>query len=93
VVFDVADAAPHGSCGVLLGGAQFGAGGDQVYQRERAGAVRELADGRLDITGATVEQVATLAAARGLLIFEISQQAGTLEDAFLTLTAGERRPG
>ena len=56
-------------------------------------AVRELADGRLEITGATVEQVATLAAAHGLPIFEISEQAGSLEDAFLTLTAGERRPG
>jgi len=56
-------------------------------------AVRELADGRLEITGAAVEQVATLAAARGLPIFEISQRAGSLEDAFLTLTAAERRPG
>ena len=56
-------------------------------------AVRELAADRLEITGAGTEQVATLAAARGLPIFEISQQAGTLEDAFLALTAGERRPG
>jgi len=56
-------------------------------------AVRELADGRLEITGAAAEQVATLAAARGLPIFAISQQAGSLEDAFLALTAGEKRPG
>jgi len=56
-------------------------------------AVRELADGRLEITGAGTEQVATLAAARGLPIFEISEQAGSLEDAFLTLTSAERRPG
>jgi len=56
-------------------------------------AVRELADGRLEITGAGTEQVATLAAARGLPIFEISEQAGSLEDAFLTLTGAERRPG
>ena len=56
-------------------------------------AVRELADGRLEITGAGTEQVATLAAARGLPIFEISEQAESLEDAFLALTAAERRPG
>ena len=56
-------------------------------------AVRELADGRLEITGTGTEQVATLAAVRGLPIFEISQRAGSLEDAFLTLTAAERRPG
>ena len=59
---------------------------------ERA-AVRELAEDRLEITGASIEQVATLAAARGLPIFEISQQARSLEDAFLTLTATEGRPG
>ena len=56
-------------------------------------AVRELADGRLEITGAGTEQVATLAAARGVPIFQISEQAGSLEDAFLRLTAAERRPG
>ena len=56
-------------------------------------AVRELADGRLEISGAAVEQVATVAAARGLPIFEITKETGSLEDAFLTLTAGERRPG
>jgi len=56
-------------------------------------AVRELADGRLEITGASSEQVATVAAARGLPIFEISEQAGSLEEAFLALTAAERRPG
>jgi ABC-2 type transport system ATP-binding protein len=61
---------------------------------DAAGAgVRELADGRLEITGAGTEQVATLAAARGLPIFEISEQAGSLEEAFLALTAAERRPG
>jgi len=56
-------------------------------------AVRELADGRLEITGAAVEEVATLAAARGLPIFEISEQVESLEEAFLALTAAERRPG
>jgi ABC-2 type transport system ATP-binding protein len=55
--------------------------------------VRELADGRLEITGTGTERVATLAAARGLPIFEITEQTGSLEDAFLALTAGERRPG
>jgi len=56
-------------------------------------AVTELADGRLQITGAGTEQVATLAAARGLPVFEISEQAASLEDAFLTLTATRGRPG
>jgi len=61
---------------------------------EAGGAtVRELAADRLEITGAGTEQVATLAAARGLPIFEISEQAVSLEDAFLTLTGAERRPG
>jgi len=63
-----------------------------ALQDQRA-AVRELADGRLEITGAAVEQVATLAAARGLPIFEITEETGSLEEAFLTLTGGERRPG
>jgi ABC-2 type transport system ATP-binding protein len=56
-------------------------------------AVREADGGRLEITGAGAEQVATLAAARGLPIFEISEGTGSLEDAFLKLTAAERRPG
>ena len=56
-------------------------------------AVTELADGRLQVTGAGTEQVATLAAARGLPVFEISEQAASLEDAFLTLTATQGRPG
>jgi ABC-2 type transport system ATP-binding protein len=61
---------------------------------EAAGtAARELADGRLEITGAGTEQVATLAAARGLPIFEITEETGSLEDAFLTLTGAERKPG
>jgi len=56
-------------------------------------AVPEHAEDRLSLTRADTEQVATLAAARGLPIFEITKEAGSLEDAFLTLTAGERRPG
>ena len=56
-------------------------------------AVRELAGDRLEITGAGTEQVATLAAAHGLPVFEIGEQAASLEDAFLTLTATQGRPG
>jgi ABC-2 type transport system ATP-binding protein len=56
-------------------------------------AVTGLGDGRLEITGAGTEQVATLAAARGLPVFEISEQAASLEDAFLILTATQGRPG
>ena len=37
--------------------------------------------------------VATLAAALGIPIFEITADAGSLEQAFLRLTAADRRPG
>jgi ABC-2 type transport system ATP-binding protein len=63
-----------------------------ALQDQRA-VVRDLADGRLAITGAGTEQVAALAAARGLPVFEISEQVGSLEDAFLALTTAEGRPG
>jgi ABC-2 type transport system ATP-binding protein len=56
-------------------------------------AVRELDGGQLEITGLAIEQVATLAAARGLPVLEISERAASLEDAFLTLTATNGRPG
>lgn len=55
--------------------------------------VRDFAEGRLEITGLGAEEVAELAAARGLPIFEISELTASLEDAFLKLTSAERRPG
>jgi ABC-2 type transport system ATP-binding protein len=48
---------------------------------------------RLEVTGAGTEEVATLAAALGIPIFEMNAKAGSLEEAFLRLTATEGRPG
>ena len=42
---------------------------------------------RLEVTGATGEQIGTLAAGRSIPIFEIAAQAPDLEDVFLRLTA------
>jgi ABC-2 type transport system ATP-binding protein len=56
-------------------------------------AVRAVAADRLEITGLGTEQVATLAAALGIPIFEMKADAGSLEEAFLRLTAAEERPG
>jgi ABC-2 type transport system ATP-binding protein len=55
--------------------------------------VRALAPDRLEITGLGTEQVATLAAALGIPVFEMTADAGSLEEAFLRLTATEGRPG
>jgi len=55
--------------------------------------VRASGPDRLDVTGLGTEEVATLAAALGIPIFEISAEAGSLEQAFLRLTATEGRPG
>jgi ABC-2 type transport system ATP-binding protein len=58
------------------------------------GAVVTLVEpDRLEITGLDNEQVATLAAALGIPIFEMSADAGSLEEAFMRLTAAEGRPG
>jgi ABC-2 type transport system ATP-binding protein len=56
-------------------------------------AVRAVAPDRLEVTGLGTEQVATLAAALGIPIFEMNADAGSLEEAFLRLTATEGRPG
>jgi len=56
-------------------------------------AVRAAAPDRLEVTGLGTEQVATLAAALGIPIFEMTADAGSLEEAFLRLTAAEGRPG
>jgi ABC-2 type transport system ATP-binding protein len=55
--------------------------------------VRAAEPDRLEITGLGTEQVATLAAALGIPIYEITAATGSLEDAFLQLTAAEGRPG
>jgi len=56
-------------------------------------SVRAVAPGRLEVTGLGTEQVATLAAALGIPVFEMTADAGSLEEAFLRLTAAEGRPG
>jgi ABC-2 type transport system ATP-binding protein len=56
-------------------------------------AVRAAAPDRLEITGLGTEQVATLAAALGIPIYEMTADTGSLEEAFLRLTATEGRPG
>ena len=45
------------------------------------------------MTGLGNEQVATLAAAVGIPVFEMTTDGGSLEQAFLRLTETEGRPG
>jgi ABC-2 type transport system ATP-binding protein len=56
-------------------------------------AVRAAGPDRLEITGMGTEQVATLAAAQGIPIFELTTDGGSLEQAFLRLIGTEGRPG
>jgi ABC-2 type transport system ATP-binding protein len=56
-------------------------------------AVRAVAPDRLEVTGLGTEEVATLAAALGIPVFEMTADAGSLEETFLRLTATEGRPG
>jgi ABC-2 type transport system ATP-binding protein len=56
-------------------------------------AVRAVAPDRLEVTGLGTEQVAMLAAALGIPVFEMTADTGSLEEAFLRLTATEGRPG
>jgi ABC-2 type transport system ATP-binding protein len=56
-------------------------------------AVRAAGVDRLEITGLGTEQVATLAAAQGIPIFEMTADTSSLEEIFLRLTATEGRPG
>jgi ABC-2 type transport system ATP-binding protein len=56
-------------------------------------AVRAAGPDRLEVTGLGTEQVATLAAALGIPVFEMTADTGSLEEAFLRLTATEGRPG
>jgi ABC-2 type transport system ATP-binding protein len=46
-------------------------------------------DGVLTVTGVTAERVSGVAARHGVLLLELAPHGGTLEDAFLALTAGE----
>jgi ABC-2 type transport system ATP-binding protein len=55
--------------------------------------VRAAGPNRLEITGLGTEQVATLAAALGIPVYEMTTDTGSLEEAFLRLTSTEGRPG
>jgi ABC-2 type transport system ATP-binding protein len=55
--------------------------------------VRAAGPDRLEITGLRAEEVATLAAALSIPIYEMTADTGSLEEAFLRLTAAEGRPG
>ena len=50
-----------------------------------------VAADRVEITGATSEQIGTMAAAHAIPIFETTTEAADLEDIFLRLTAGAER--
>jgi ABC-2 type transport system ATP-binding protein len=50
-------------------------------------SVVTLPDGALEITGMTAEQVADTAAATGTVLYEVVAVTGTLEEAYLALTA------
>jgi len=51
--------------------------------------VTMLADGAIEIIGLTAEQVAIAAAASGIVLYEVASVSGSLEDAYIALTAGE----
>lgn len=51
--------------------------------------VSVLPDHAVEISGLTSEEVAGAAAAAGVVLYEVVSQAGSLEDAYLALTAGE----
>ena len=58
----------------------------------KGASVAVIAADRLEISGLTTEQAATIAAAHRLPIFEIGTQAESLEDAFLRATSAVGRP-
>jgi ABC-2 type transport system ATP-binding protein len=58
----------------------------------RGGAARVIADDRIEVTGATSEQIGLMAAEHAIPIFETTSEAADLEDIFLDLTAGHKPP-
>jgi ABC-2 type transport system ATP-binding protein len=52
-------------------------------------AVSLLPDGAVEISGLTAEEVAVAAAAAGVILHEIASVSGSLEEAYIALTAGE----
>jgi ABC-2 type transport system ATP-binding protein len=51
--------------------------------------ISTLPDGAVEVSGLTSEQVATTAANAGVVLHEVVALTGSLEDAYLALTAGE----
>jgi ABC-2 type transport system ATP-binding protein len=51
--------------------------------------VSVMADGAIEISGLTAEQVAVAASSAGVVLHEVSSQSGSLEEAYIALTAGE----
>jgi len=57
----------------------------------RDGTARVVADDRIEVTGATSEQIGLMAAEHAIPIFETTTEAAGLEDIFLGLTAGHEQ--
>lgn len=57
--------------------------------RRHGAAVTSDAEGALEVTGVTTEQIGEAAAAAGIALHELTQVRGSLEDAYLQLTADE----
>ena len=51
--------------------------------------VSVLPDGALEISGLTAEEVAVAASAAGVVLHEVASVSGSLEEAYIALTAGE----
>ena len=51
--------------------------------------VAVLADGAMEIAGLTAEQVAVAASAAGIVLYEVASVFGSLEEAYIALTAGD----
>jgi ABC-2 type transport system ATP-binding protein len=51
--------------------------------------VSVLADGAIEVVGLTAEQVAVAASAAGIVLHEVASVSGSLEEAYIALTAGE----
>ena len=49
-------------------------------------AVRDVAEGTLEVEGLSTEQIGTAAAGAGLTLFELSAQTASLEEAYMALT-------
>lgn len=48
-----------------------------------------LADGAIEVAGLSAEQVAIAASTAGVVLYEVTSISGSLEDAYMVLTAGE----